>query len=67
MKEIQKNINDILKLTTKCNIHIGKDKNIYTSIEIFKIKKNIKENIVEEVKNNFFTLISFASIDFDSK
>ena len=57
MKEIQKNFNDILKLTTKCNIHIGKDKNIYTSIEIFKIKKNIKENIVEEVKNNFFKVL----------
>ena len=57
MKEIQKTFNDILKLTTKCNINIGNNKKFYTSIEIFKTKKKIKENIVGDIKLNFFKVL----------
>ena len=57
MKEIQKNFGDVLKLTKKCNINITESKKNYTSIEIFKFNKNIKENIVCKIKKNFFKIL----------
>ena len=57
MKFIQKNFEEILKLITDCDINIIKQKQKYTSIEIFQTKNKIKQKTIFEIKKNFFEKI----------